>query len=516
MDIFRIADARHFSPERTTRLSLLDRPRLVADLLCLEPGQDLELRENTVSDELYLVIEGNAVISVGMQHNELHLNEGVLVPPGVKHSIRNPGPDRLTVLMLVAPKPTRSAEVFTPGVEPPRRRMFPGQAGRRFEREAPRPPARLPQRPVGSPPLRSTYDEPPAPASDEDLPQSEMLRPLPGAANEAGGAAPEASPIRDEESQPPPRALPRGLPQLPGRSPAASRLIARRGLAPRPPRADDGNRDRGPERRPARAAPPPPEGRPFPPRGGPPRGEPGGERGRQPFAGGRAGPAPSRDRRNFDDRPPRGGDRPPPFRGEGSRGGPPRPAGNQNFGDRRGPSPRPGGPDRGPGRSRPATGRPAQGFRSGPPSRGPVRPPPFGGRGDARPPIGERRNEGPARGRPPGPGGEQRERNVNPSRGWVGKRPPAGTAPPFATNRRPAGGGQGPRTGGGGRPGSTPGRGGGRDQGGDKDNRETRGQRPPGGPQRGGGSGGARRPPTGGRNGPQGPGRSGPRTSRPR
>src|SRR5262245_35608926 len=117
MEVFRIADSRRFSPERATRLSLFDRPRLVTELVCLEADQELQLRENAVSDELYFVVEGHAAVRVGVQAAELDAQEGILVPPGVTHSIRNPGPGRLTVLVLVAPKPTRSAEVYAPALD---------------------------------------------------------------------------------------------------------------------------------------------------------------------------------------------------------------------------------------------------------------------------------------------------------------------------------------------------------------------------------------------------------------
>src|SRR4051794_2173299 len=130
MEVFRIADSRRFSPERATRVSLFDRPRLVTEIVCLEPDQELQLRENSVSDELYFVVEGHAAVRVGMQAAELDAQEGILVPPGVKHSISNPGPGRLTVLVLVAPKPTRSAEVYAPALDRGRGRSFGRPPGR--------------------------------------------------------------------------------------------------------------------------------------------------------------------------------------------------------------------------------------------------------------------------------------------------------------------------------------------------------------------------------------------------
>src|SRR5947209_3222311 len=102
MEVFRINEDRRFSPERPNRLNILDRPRVVADLVCLEPDQEMDRRENTVSDEVYLVLEGRAHIRVGAQAADLDAHEGVLIPPGVQHGIKNPGPGRLTALVFVA------------------------------------------------------------------------------------------------------------------------------------------------------------------------------------------------------------------------------------------------------------------------------------------------------------------------------------------------------------------------------------------------------------------------------
>jgi translation initiation factor IF-2 len=122
MDIIDVGDARRFSSDKPVRFSLLDRPRLVGDLICLEPGQEESRREYTASDELYYVVEGAAVIRVGTHEYHVAAQQAFLVPPGLQHQIANPGPGRLTALALVTPKPGREAETRPRWQRPPARR----------------------------------------------------------------------------------------------------------------------------------------------------------------------------------------------------------------------------------------------------------------------------------------------------------------------------------------------------------------------------------------------------------
>jgi translation initiation factor IF-2 len=96
------------------RINVLDRSRLVCELVCLEPDQQEKRKANSVSDEMYVVLEGKARIRTEAQIEELDLQDAVVIPPEVEATISNPGPERLTLLSMVAPKPARAGEVRLP------------------------------------------------------------------------------------------------------------------------------------------------------------------------------------------------------------------------------------------------------------------------------------------------------------------------------------------------------------------------------------------------------------------
>src|SRR5688572_24408465 len=101
MDIVNIGRVRRFLRERPISVPLLDRARVVAEVLCLEEGQREARREHAASDAVYVVIEGQARIRLGAQVQDLETLDMVVVAPGVSHFIENTGSERLTVLALV-------------------------------------------------------------------------------------------------------------------------------------------------------------------------------------------------------------------------------------------------------------------------------------------------------------------------------------------------------------------------------------------------------------------------------
>jgi mannose-6-phosphate isomerase-like protein (cupin superfamily) len=393
MDVVSIPQARRFSRERPGRVTLFDRPRLVCEVICLEPDQHERRRYYPASDELLLVIEGRALVDVGGQQREMDAQEAVLVPPGVEHSIANPGPGRLTALVLVAPKPTRAAEVRLPAEEhfPDRRREWPARPS--TEREQPEPDGRgrtfdrgrAVGRPndgwVGRQPKRQGAAFPPRPGR-------------PYAARPVGAGADEATaprPGRPYAARPVGAGAGEAAAPRPGRPYAARPVGAGAGGAdaPRPGRPargrpPGGGRNEGFPPRPAR----PYAGRPggagrsegFPPRPARPyAGRPGGggrsegfaPRPARPYAGRPVGAGRSE---GFAPRPAR----PSTGRPTGERGGKPGEGAGAGPSDRRRGAPARGGPgeapafvsNRRPGRvSRPGpgapSGRPARG-RSGP------------------------------------------------------------------------------------------------------------------------------------------------------
>jgi mannose-6-phosphate isomerase-like protein (cupin superfamily) len=57
------------------------------------------------SDKVYYVIDGTARIRIGAEERDVGPGMAALAPSGVTHAVVNPGPSRLTVLVVMAPIP---------------------------------------------------------------------------------------------------------------------------------------------------------------------------------------------------------------------------------------------------------------------------------------------------------------------------------------------------------------------------------------------------------------------------
>ena len=140
MDVVNISRSRRFLRERPMHVNLFDRPRLVVDLLCLEPEQEESRRAFDRSDTLLLITEGEARMRVGHQVEALQPMDAVLVAPGLEYVITNTGASQLTAVVILTPKPTRADEVRVPGDTRPFRTVRPDREedGERPRGERPR------------------------------------------------------------------------------------------------------------------------------------------------------------------------------------------------------------------------------------------------------------------------------------------------------------------------------------------------------------------------------------------
>src|SRR5438309_3379795 len=98
--------ARRFAPEGLQKLNLFQTPRFFADVYCLEPGQEQKAHAHEGSDKVYAVLEGRAEVRVGDETATLEPQQAALAPSGSSHGVRNPGPDRLVLLVYMAPLPS--------------------------------------------------------------------------------------------------------------------------------------------------------------------------------------------------------------------------------------------------------------------------------------------------------------------------------------------------------------------------------------------------------------------------
>ena len=94
-----------FSSEKMKKVGLIDTPNLFCDAYCLEAGQEQAGHRHAVGDKLYYVLSGIARIRVGAEERELTAGHLACARAGEEHGVRNPGPDRLALLVVMAPKP---------------------------------------------------------------------------------------------------------------------------------------------------------------------------------------------------------------------------------------------------------------------------------------------------------------------------------------------------------------------------------------------------------------------------
>jgi mannose-6-phosphate isomerase-like protein (cupin superfamily) len=97
---------RRFSAEGLQKLNLFQTPRFFADVYCLEPEQEQKAHAHEGSDKVYMVLEGRATVRVGDEEQELGPNQATMAPSGSPHGVRNPGPERLVLLVFMAPVPS--------------------------------------------------------------------------------------------------------------------------------------------------------------------------------------------------------------------------------------------------------------------------------------------------------------------------------------------------------------------------------------------------------------------------
>lgn len=78
---------------------------LLLGLNCLEPGQVQQPHDHPDQDKFYYVIEGIGLFSLEEEQISAGSGEVVWAPAGLAHGVKNEGPDRLTLLVGIAPAP---------------------------------------------------------------------------------------------------------------------------------------------------------------------------------------------------------------------------------------------------------------------------------------------------------------------------------------------------------------------------------------------------------------------------
>jgi mannose-6-phosphate isomerase-like protein (cupin superfamily) len=69
----------------------------------LAPGAGAAPHVHPRAEEIYYVLRGAGRMAVGTEEREVGPGDGILIPPGLRHTIQNVGPDPLVFLCCCAP-----------------------------------------------------------------------------------------------------------------------------------------------------------------------------------------------------------------------------------------------------------------------------------------------------------------------------------------------------------------------------------------------------------------------------
>jgi len=97
---------KRFSPEKFQKVNLFETERMFCDVYCFEPGQDQAAHKHQGADKIYYVLEGKAIVQIGGERRELTPGMVAHAESGEEHAVKNPGPDRLLMLVFMAPRPS--------------------------------------------------------------------------------------------------------------------------------------------------------------------------------------------------------------------------------------------------------------------------------------------------------------------------------------------------------------------------------------------------------------------------
>jgi mannose-6-phosphate isomerase-like protein (cupin superfamily) len=90
-------------PQRYTKATLFESTRLLLGLNCLAAGQSQPTHAHEGQDKFYFVLEGEGDFQVADERSRVGPGAAIWAPAGSVHSVSNPGPARLVLLVGIAP-----------------------------------------------------------------------------------------------------------------------------------------------------------------------------------------------------------------------------------------------------------------------------------------------------------------------------------------------------------------------------------------------------------------------------
>ena len=109
MEQLNIDNVKEFATQKRIRKKLLGSEKLVAEMVCYEPGQATPEHAHPKQDEIFYVVEGSGTMMVNGKEIPLKPTSLILVKDREKHGVRTLPDSRLVLMFIKAPGSTKSA-----------------------------------------------------------------------------------------------------------------------------------------------------------------------------------------------------------------------------------------------------------------------------------------------------------------------------------------------------------------------------------------------------------------------
>ena len=93
--------------EKFFKTTLWQGEQVIVGMNCLEANQKQASHAHEGADKFYFVLEGRGTFTVGDDEREAETGTLVCAPAGIPHGVTNSGPKRLSLLVAIAPPPTK-------------------------------------------------------------------------------------------------------------------------------------------------------------------------------------------------------------------------------------------------------------------------------------------------------------------------------------------------------------------------------------------------------------------------
>jgi quercetin dioxygenase-like cupin family protein len=104
-DVVIPADFAEWRSDKMGKSTIFQSARVMVGLNAFEAGQAHALHAHAGMDKVYYVIEGAGVFLLDGREVPMRAGHLLVAPEGVPHGVRNDGPGRLLVLVMLAPSP---------------------------------------------------------------------------------------------------------------------------------------------------------------------------------------------------------------------------------------------------------------------------------------------------------------------------------------------------------------------------------------------------------------------------